>query len=309
MATAHIETTLESIYYQQIKAIPLLSGEEEVAFAKKMETAKSLTRNTLDFLTNPNLSESAQSFLLAYHLTGKEEYFQARNEFCEANTKLAISIARLYQGRGVPLVDLIQEGNIGLLRAVEKFDHRQRYRFSTYATWWIRQAILRALADQSRTIKRPIDVYKLVGQINNATMVLTQQLKRPPTAGEISEHLGISELRVTRAMNNLNEPLSLERHRVGDDGNGHLIDIIEDDNAVAPDEEAEKHLATQMVHQMLKSLPPREARVLRGRFGIEKGRTETLEELGQTFGLTRERIRQIEREGLKRLRRRMRVRP
>lgn len=255
------------MYLKEIGKIPLLSREEEKEIAKR-------------------LSE------------GDEE---AKNTMIEANLRLVVSIAKRYVGRGMHLLDLIQEGNMGLLKAVDKFDYTKDYKFSTYATWWIRQSITRAVADQARTIRIPVHMVETINKVSRASRSLVQELGREPTITEISERAGISEDKVTEVIKVAQEPVSLETP-VGEEDDSHLGDFIQDDSAKEPAESASYNMLREQLAQVMDTLTPREARVLRLRFGLEDGRAHTLEEVGKEFDVTRERVRQIESKALRKLR-------
>ncbi|MDI6711104.1 MAG: RNA polymerase sigma factor RpoD [Thermoanaerobacterales bacterium] len=255
------------MYLKEIGRIPLLTPEEEVALAKRMED-------------------------------GDEE---AKRRLIEANLRLVVSIAKRYVGRGMLFLDLIQEGNLGLIKAVEKFDYRKGYKFSTYATWWIRQAITRAIADQARTIRIPVHMVETINKLIRVSRQLLQELGRDPTPEEIAREMDISEDKVREIMKIAQEPVSLETP-IGEEEDSHLGDFIEDHDAQAPAEEASFTLLREQLNEVLKTLTEREQRVLRLRFGLDDGRARTLEEVGQKFGVTRERIRQIEAKTLRKLR-------
>ena len=255
------------MYLKEIGHVPLLTAEEEVALAQRMEA-------------------------------GDEE---ARHRLEEANLRLVVSIAKRYVGRGMLFLDLIQEGNLGLLKAVEKFDYSKGYKFSTYATWWIRQAITRAIADQARTIRIPVHMVETINKLVRISRQLLQELGRDPRPEEIAKEMGISVARVHEIMKIAQEPVSLETP-IGEEEDSHLGDFIEDEAALDPADAASVMLLKEQITEVLQTLAPREAEVLRLRFGLEDGRSRTLEEVGQSFGVTRERIRQIEAKALRKLR-------
>ena len=255
------------MYLKEIGRVPLLTAEEEVALAKRMEQ-------------------------------GDEE---AQKRLAEANLRLVVSIAKRYVGRGMLFLDLIQEGNLGLIKAVEKFDYNKGYKFSTYATWWIRQAITRAIADQARTIRIPVHMVETINKLIRVSRQLLQQLGRDPTPEEIAREMDISVERVREIMKIAQEPVSLETP-IGEEEDSHLGDFIEDQDAPAPADAASFMLLKEQLEEVLDTLTPREEKVLRLRFGLDDGRARTLEEVGQNFGVTRERIRQIEAKALRKLR-------
>lgn len=255
------------MYLKEIGRVPLLSPEEEVDLAKRMEA-------------------------------GEDE---AKRRLAEANLRLVVSIAKRYVGRGMLFLDLIQEGNLGLIKAVEKFDFRKGFKFSTYATWWIRQAITRAIADQARTIRIPVHMVETINKLIRVSRQLLQELGREPLPEEIAKEMGISEEKVREIMKIAQEPVSLETP-IGEEEDSHLGDFIEDHEARAPAEEASFTLLREQLDEVLKTLTDREQKVLRLRFGLDDGRARTLEEVGQRFGVTRERIRQIEAKTLRKLR-------
>lgn len=254
-------------YLQEIGRIPLLTAEEEVYLAKEIEVGN---------------QEAAQ------HLT-------------TANLRLVVSLAKKYANRGLDLLDLIQEGNVGLMRAVEKFDYRKGYKFSTYATWWIRQAITRAIADQARTIRIPVHMIETINQYTKALNELSIKLQRPPTDEEVAEHMKLDLEKILEIKNISQVPTSLQMS-IGDDNNSVLADIIADEGAQSPEKYAEYTYLKKQLREALSELSDRERKVLELRFGLEDGIARTLEEVGQEFNVTRERIRQIEAKALKKLR-------
>ncbi|MFO7274564.1 MAG: RNA polymerase sigma factor RpoD [Bacillota bacterium] len=255
------------MYLKEIGRVPLLTPEEEIQLAERIEK-------------------------------GDEE---AKRKLAEANLRLVVSIAKRYVGRGMQFLDLIQEGNLGLIKAVEKFDYRKGFKFSTYATWWIRQAITRAIADQARTIRIPVHMVETINKLIRVTRQLVQELGREPTPEEIAAVMDIPVERVREIQKIAQEPVSLETP-IGEEEDSHLGDFIEDQDAPAPAEAASYTLLREQLEEVLESLTPREEKVLRLRFGLDDGRARTLEEVGQVFGVTRERIRQIEAKALRKLR-------
>jgi len=255
------------MYLKEIGRVPLLTAEEEINLAKRMES-------------------------------GDEE---AKRRLAEANLRLVVSIAKRYVGRGMLFLDLIQEGNLGLIKAVEKFDYNKGYKFSTYATWWIRQAITRAIADQARTIRIPVHMVETINKLIRVSRQLLQELGREPLPEEIAKEMEINVERVREIMKIAQEPVSLETP-IGEEEDSHLGDFIEDQEVPAPAEAASFMLLKEQLEDVLATLTAREEKVLRLRFGLDDGRARTLEEVGQNFGVTRERIRQIEAKALRKLR-------
>jgi RNA polymerase primary sigma factor len=281
-----------SLYLKEIGQVPLLTAEEEVRLAKKMERGRKARRR----LVRGGGTDNRE------HLEKLVEEGKASQEhLVKANSRLVVSVAKKYIGRGVPFLDLIQEGNIGLIRAVNKFDYRRGYKFSTYATWWIRQAVTRAIADQGRTIRVPVHMYEQINKLTRASRKLVQELGREPTIEEIAEELDVPLRKVERIMKVAQRPLSLETP-VGEEEDSYLGDFIEDIETVAPVDAASRSLLREELDETLASLTPREVRILQLRFGLVDGYSYTLEEVGRKFGVTRERIRQIEAQALGRLR-------
>ena len=255
------------MYLKEIGRVPLLTADEEIEIAQRMEQ-------------------------------GDEE---AKKKLAEANLRLVVSIAKRYVGRGMLFLDLIQEGNLGLIKAVEKFDYRKGFKFSTYATWWIRQAITRAIADQARTIRIPVHMVETINKLIRISRQLLQEYGREPTPEEIAREMGISEAKVREIIKIAQEPVSLETP-IGEEEDSHLGDFIPDEDAPAPAEAASFALMKEQLMDVLDTLTPREEKVLRLRFGLDDGHQRTLEEVGKEFNVTRERIRQIEAKALRKLR-------
>jgi RNA polymerase primary sigma factor len=273
--------------------VPLLKIEEEIRLAKTIVAGRSagniLRNDGSDPVRRRELEQQIQ------------EGLSARDHLIKANTRLVVSIAKKYMGRGVPFLDLIQEGNLGLMKAVEKFDYTRGYRFSTYATWWIRQTITRAIADQGRTIRVPVHMSDRIRRLYNTARSLEQEYGRRPTPEEIANAMEMEPRKVQWMLRVSWRPLSLEQP-VGEEEDNELGSFIEDDVTPTPTQSAYRYLLGEKIEEMLSTLNPREARILRLRFGLVNGRSYTLEEVGQKFGLTRERIRQIEGRALRRLR-------
>jgi len=258
------------VYLKEIGRVPLLTPEEEIDLALKIQA-------------------------------GGPEGEKAKQRLSEANLRLVVSIAKRYVGRGMQFLDLIQEGNLGLIKAVEKFDHTKGFKFSTYATWWIRQAITRAIADQARTIRIPVHMVETINKVKKVSSQLLHEYGHDPSAEEIAERLDMSVDKVREIMRVAQEPVSLETP-IGEEEDSHLGDFIPDDDAPVPAEAASQTLLKEQLADVLKTLTPREEKVLRLRFGLEDGRPRTLEEVGKEFNVTRERIRQIEAKALRKLR-------
>ena len=255
------------MYLKDIGRVPLLSADDEIELARRMQE-------------------------------GDEE---AKKKLSEANLRLVVSIAKRYVGRGMLFLDLIQEGNLGLMKAVEKFDYQKGFKFSTYATWWIRQAITRAIADQARTIRIPVHMVETINKLTRVSRILLQKYGREPTPAEIAQEMNISEERVREIQKIAQDPVSLETP-IGEEEDSHLGDFIEDDRAVTPSDSVSSTMLKETLLSVLNSLTPREEKVLRRRYGVDDGRPRTLEEVGKEFNVTRERIRQIETKALRKLR-------
>jgi RNA polymerase primary sigma factor len=283
-----------SLYLKEIGRIPLLTAEQEVSLAKRMEAGRNAKRHLGN---SRSLSLEERKNLSAVIKDGQA----AHEHLIKANSRLVVSVAKKYVGRGVPFLDLIQEGNIGLIRAVKKFDYRRGYKFSTYATWWIRQAVTRAIADQGRTIRVPVHMYEQINRLARVSRQLVQELGRDPTVEEIAAELGVSPKKVERTIKVSQRPLSLEMP-VGEEDDSFLGDFIEDSEAPSPTDQASQQLLRDQIEDIFVSLTPREVRILQLRFGLVDGYSYTLEEVGRKFGVTRERIRQIEAQALGRLR-------
>ena len=286
IVVADLESSLDDpvrMYLREIGRVPLLSAEEEVKLAQRMERGKV---ERLKPSPNRRLIDDGE---------------EAQRRLTEANLRLVVSVAKKYIGRGMSLLDLIQEGNIGLIRAVEKFDYTKGYKFSTYATWWIRQAITRAIADQARTIRIPVHMVETINRLIRISRRLLQDLGREPTSEEIAEQMDITAEKVREIIKVSQEPVSLETP-IGEEDDSHLGDFIEDHTALAPADAASHQLLKEQVEDVLDSLTERERKVLQLRFGLDDGRSRTLEEVGKEFHVTRERIRQIEAKALRKLR-------
>ncbi|MFN2217854.1 MAG: RNA polymerase sigma factor RpoD [Anaerolineae bacterium] len=281
------------LYLKEMARVPLLSLEEEVDLAMKLTDATEARRELREDGDDPETRERLEAII--------EEGREAREHLIKANTRLVVSIAKKYMGRGVPFLDLIQEGNLGLMKAVEKFDYTRGYRFSTYATWWIRQTITRAIADQGRTIRVPVHMSDRIRRLYKTARQLEQEHGRKPTPEEIATEMELDPRKVRWMLKVSWRPLSLERP-VGEEEDSELGSFIEDEGTPTPTQSAYQNLLREKVEEVLSTLTPREARILRLRFGLQNGRSYTLEEVGQKFGLTRERIRQIEGKALRRLR-------
>ncbi|MGA7730773.1 MAG: sigma-70 family RNA polymerase sigma factor [Chloroflexia bacterium] len=283
------------MYLREIGRVSLLSATEEIALAISMQKGKRGSERLME--EREFLSKEEISKLRADEARGRA----SRRRLIEANLRLVVSVARKYAGRGISLLDLIQEGNFGLLRAVDRFDYRKGHRFSTYATWWIRQAITRAIADQSRTIRLPVHMVEAVGRLTQVSHRLQQKLGREPLADEIAEEMNISPDKVRQIVGASQQTVSLEMP-IGEEEDASLGDIIEDRNTIAPAEAASQQILKEEVLDMLGGLTVRERRVIELRYGLEDGYNRTLAELGDELGVSRERVRQIEAEALTKLR-------
>ena len=286
------------MYLKEIGKVNLLSSEEEVELAQDM-TAGTAAQEQLAELEKAGEEIPAELRAQLEKTIKKGE--RARQRLAEANLRLVVSIAKRYVGRGMQFLDLIQEGNLGLIKAVEKFDYVKGFKFSTYATWWIRQAITRAIADQARTIRIPVHMVETINKVIRVSRQLLQELGHDPSAEEIAEEMGMPEERVREILKIAQEPVSLETP-IGEEEDSHLGDFIPDEDASEPAEAASFTLLKEQLVEVLSTLTPREEKVLKLRFGIEDGRTRTLEEVGKEFNVTRERIRQIEAKALRKLR-------
>ena len=282
------------MYLKEIGKVPLLTGPQEVSLAKRIEAGLGAVDQIEE---KPDLSDSQRASLRAVVRDGE----LAKRQLTEANLRLVVSIAKRYVGRGMALLDLIQEGNLGLIRAVEKFDYTKGFKFSTYATWWIRQAITRAIADQARTIRIPVHMVETMNKVMRVQRSLLQELGREPTVDEIAAKVELTPEKVREIQRLGQEPVSLWTP-VGDDDDSFLGDFVEDPNATAPATAAARALLTEAIEEALEELNDRERQVVRLRFGLDDGQVRTLEEVGREFGVTRERIRQIESKTLAKLR-------
>ncbi len=293
------------MYLKEIGKVPLLNAEEEIELAQKMEAGAvakekiAVLEKRLDSVDEQEAKElKAEIKNLQWDLDAGDE---AKKRLAEANLRLVVSIAKRYVGRGMLFLDLIQEGNLGLIKAVEKFDYRKGYKFSTYATWWIRQAITRAIADQARTIRIPVHMVETINKLIRVSRQLLQELGREPLPEEIAEEMNLPVERVREILKISQEPVSLETP-IGEEEDSHLGDFIQDDNVPVPADAAAFTLLKEQLVEVLGTLTEREQKVLRLRFGLDDGRARTLEEVGKEFNVTRERIRQIEAKALRKLR-------
>lgn len=294
------------MYLKEIGKVPLLSADEEIELAQKMEVGSvavekiPLLKERLAETGDEQEKEEIQAEIKALQLD-VDRGSDAKKRLAEANLRLVVSIAKRYVGRGMLFLDLIQEGNLGLIKAVEKFDYRKGYKFSTYATWWIRQAITRAIADQARTIRIPVHMVETINKLIRVSRQLLQELGREPTPEEIAEEMKMPVERVREILKISQEPVSLETP-IGEEEDSHLGDFIKDDNVPVPADAATFTLLKEQLEEVLGTLTEREQKVLTLRFGLEDGRARTLEEVGKEFNVTRERIRQIEAKALRKLR-------
>jgi RNA polymerase primary sigma factor len=282
-----------ALYLREMARVPLLTNKEEVTLAKQIERGLEA-----EMLLQSNGRTNEELACLEQVVA---EGLGARDHLIRANTRLVVSIAKKYIGRNVPFLDLIQEGNLGLMKAVEKFEYQRGYRFSTYATWWIRQTITRAIADQGRTIRVPVHMSDRIRRLYRRAQEIEQERGVRPTPEELAEEMGLEPRKVQWMMRVSWQPLSLERP-VGEDEDSELSNFIEDEQTPTPSDTAHSGMLRDRIEEVLATLHPREVRILRMRFGLQNGRSYTLEEVGQKFGLTRERIRQIEGHALRRLR-------
>jgi len=292
------DAAFEGFDEEEVDIKDIEAAEQELAEMEGMQLDDSV-RMWLREIGKTPLLTMAEEIQLAKRIEAGDE--ESKGVLTEANLRLVVSIAKRYSGRGMSFPDLIQEGNIGLIRAVEKFDYRKGYKFSTYATWWIRQAITRAIADQGRTIRIPVHMVETINRLVKTSSQLLQDLGREPTLDEIAQEMGISADRVSEIIRIAPEPLSLETP-IGEEEDSHLADFVEDQEAVSPAEAASSTILREKIEDSLNKLTPRERDVLKMRFGLEDGYSRTLEEVGRHFRVTRERIRQIEAKALKKLR-------
>jgi RNA polymerase primary sigma factor len=281
------------LYLKEVSRVPLLTAEEEVALAQRIERGRMAREELAKGKASPRRRAELRKLI--------EDGWSAREHLITANSRLVISVAKKYMGRGVPFLDLIQEGNIGLIRATKKFDYRRGHKFSTYATWWIRQAVTRAIADQGRTIRVPVHMGDQINKLLRVQHQLTQRLGREPSVEELAEALDVPPKKVENMIQVARRPLSLETP-TDDEEDSVLGDFIEDDEAPPPDDTATYNLLKEHLGEVLNGLPPREVRILQLRYGLLDGQAYTLEEVGRKMGVTRERVRQIEAQALSRLR-------
>ena len=281
------------LYLKEVGRVPLLTAQQEVSLAKRIERG----RRARETMARGGITEARRSNLRLFI----EDGWAAREHLITANSRLVISVAKKYMGRGVPFLDLIQEGNIGLIRAAKKFDYRRGHKFSTYATWWIRQAVTRAIADQGRTIRVPVHMGDQINRLLRTSHQLTQLLGRDPTTEELADALLVTPKKVENMIQVARRPISLETP-TDEEEDSVLADFIEDEDSPAPAEVVTKSLLREQLRDVLHTLPPREVRILQLRYGLHDGQSYTLEEVGRKMGVTRERVRQIEAQALSRLR-------
>ena len=293
------------MYLKEIGKVPLLTAEEEIELAQKMETGAVAKEKIAILEKRVDGADEAEAEELRQEIRNLQRDLdadqEAKKQLAEANLRLVVSIAKRYVGRGMLFLDLIQEGNLGLIKAVEKFDYCKGFKFSTYATWWIRQAITRAIADQARTIRIPVHMVETINKLIRVSRQLLQELGREPLPEEIAEEMNLPVERVREILKISQEPVSLETP-IGEEEDSHLGDFIQDDNVPVPADAAAFTLLTEQLVEVLGTLTEREQKVLRLRFGLDDGRARTLEEVGKEFNVTRERIRQIEAKALRKLR-------
>ena len=290
------ETTIDDsvkIYLKQIGQVALLSSEEETKLAVQMGDAQAAK----EALENPDLSKEAREAYQAVYNQG----MKARKRLIEANLRLVVSIAKKYVNKGMQFLDLIQEGNMGLMKAVEKFDYTKGFKFSTYATWWIKQSITRAIADQARTIRIPVHMVETINKAGRVSRQLLQELGREPTPDEIAEKMGVPVEKINEIQKISQDPVSLEKP-IGEEEDSKMIDFIEDNDTPSPSALSEATMLNDKLNEVLATLTPRENEVIRRRYGLDDGKPKTLEEVGREFNVTRERIRQIEAKALRKLR-------
>jgi RNA polymerase primary sigma factor len=292
LARIDVKDTI-GLYLREVGRVPLLTAEEEVDLAKRIERGRQAREDLARGEVNEEVRIELQRFI--------HDGWAAREHLITANSRLVISVAKKYMGRGVPFLDLIQEGNIGLIRAAKKFDYHRGHKFSTYATWWIRQAVTRAIADQGRTIRVPVHMGDQINKLLRMQHQLTQQLGRTPTVDELAAILDVSPSKVEYMIKVARHPLSLETP-TDDEEDSVLGDFIPDEEANAPDDSATHNMLKEHIFNVLDGLPPREVRILQLRYGLIDGQSYTLEEVGRKMGVTRERVRQIEAQALSRLR-------
>ena len=293
LANIDVDDTI-GLYIKEASRVPLLTSDEELELAQRIELGRMAREEIIQGNVSQHRREELQRLI--------EDGWLAREHLIVANSRLVISVAKKYMGRGVPFLDLIQEGNIGLMRAAKKFDYHRGYKFSTYATWWIRQAVTRALSDQSRTIRVPVHMGDQISRMLRVQHQLKQEFSRDPTVEELAVSLDVSPKKVEHMIQVARRPISLQMP-IGDEEDDVLGDFIEDQETPAPDETASQNLLREQLEGILDMLPPREARILQLRYGLVDGQVLTLNEVGRKMGVTRERVRQIEAQALNRLRR------